>query len=293
MEIFKYLDKPESLPKLELSKIQKVITKAYNSLSKEDNIIELPTEGYGTFIGDTHGDFESTITAVRKYLTKSSVMVFLGDYVDRGSKSLENLLYLYILKLKYPKKIVLLRGNHESPRMNSYFGFRDEIHLKFHSNAFELLTAFQKTYSVLPIAAISNSGILALHGGIPDNMSLITELQKIERHNLDMDEDIFSPLFQILWNDPEEGISGFQPNYDRGGPPIKIFGEDVFTQFMEKNKLKLLIRAHDYRNAGRKLFNKKLLTLFTCKFYRIPRYIARINLSKDIHNADDVEVIQF
>ena len=52
--------------------------------------------------------------------------IFLGNYVDRGSHSLKVLLYLYCLKIIYPKDIFLLRGSHESLNMNIIFNFYDE-----------------------------------------------------------------------------------------------------------------------------------------------------------------------
>ena len=52
--------------------------------------------------------------------------VFLGDYVDRGNHSLETICLLMALKVKFPDKIFLLRGNHEDKWINSNFGFLDE-----------------------------------------------------------------------------------------------------------------------------------------------------------------------
>jgi protein phosphatase len=52
--------------------------------------------------------------------------LFLGDYVDRGNHSLETMCLLMALKVKFPDKIHLLRGNHEDKWINQAFGFAEE-----------------------------------------------------------------------------------------------------------------------------------------------------------------------
>jgi serine/threonine-protein phosphatase 2B catalytic subunit len=58
-------------------------------------------------------------------------MLFLGDYVDRGIFSIEVLIFLFSLKLNFPKDVVLLRGNHETKAMTEHFTFREEVLEKY------------------------------------------------------------------------------------------------------------------------------------------------------------------
>ena len=61
-----------------------------------------------------------------------SKYVFLGDFVDRGSFSVEVICLLYAMKVHYPNRVFLLRGNHECRQLTSLFNFKDECKYIFY-----------------------------------------------------------------------------------------------------------------------------------------------------------------
>jgi serine/threonine-protein phosphatase 2A catalytic subunit len=95
------------------NQVKVLCEKAKEILSKESNVqaVNCPV----TVCGDVHGQFHD-LMELFKIGGKSpdTNFLFMGDYVDRGYYSVETVSLLVSLKVRYPGRITILRGNHES-----------------------------------------------------------------------------------------------------------------------------------------------------------------------------------
>jgi protein phosphatase len=79
-------------------------------LARDQRLIRLQAKGKAVFVGDTHGDLDATETVFREYFKPGYTLIFLGDYVDRGPDSRENIAYLLGKKAEAPDQVFLLMG---------------------------------------------------------------------------------------------------------------------------------------------------------------------------------------
>src|SRR5207249_4222352 len=112
------------------------------------------------FVGDTHGAVDVTEAVIDKFWDDADLIVFLGDYVDRSDTSLENLGTVAASLLEDPHRTIMLRGNHESPLTNPYYGFTDEVTKKLGEGSYE---KFKEFFQKMPYAVVVND-YLCLHG---------------------------------------------------------------------------------------------------------------------------------
>src|SRR5438093_6006890 len=108
----------------------------------EGQLIDSKREKKVVFVRDTHTAVDLTQTIFDKYYADSDLIVFLGDYVDRGETGVENLGLIASKLLEDPTKIIMLRGNHESPLTNSYYGFFAEVTEKLEETAYDQFKEF-------------------------------------------------------------------------------------------------------------------------------------------------------
>ncbi|KAL1499757.1 hypothetical protein AB1Y20_012444 [Prymnesium parvum] len=227
--------------------------------------VHIPHGGYINVCGDTHGQFEDLMHLFEQhgFPSEANPYMFNGDYVDRGSQSIEVFLVLLCFKLLYPQHVHLSRGNHESRYLNQLYGFDIEITQKFSSAMIPLIAV---TFMTLPLAHVIRGsveqGVLVLHGGLfsRDDVSL-EDIKQIERRCEPPEQGI---MCELLWSDP-------QPMPGRSLNPRGValcFGPDVTSRFLERNGLQLLVRSHQVKAEGYEIeANGKLVTVFSAPNY--------------------------
>jgi diadenosine tetraphosphatase ApaH/serine/threonine PP2A family protein phosphatase len=225
----------------------------------EKNVVETDYSRF-VFVGDLHGEFDRA-TCVQRLLHKYQDyhFVFLGDYGDRGPQQLETFHLVAALAIRYPDRVLMLRGNHEASSVAARYGFYHEIVRAYSHDAFKHYT---RAFSVLPMALHTGTRLFACHGGVPEGVESIADLNAANRQSEDLDSEV---LFQMAWNDPREGDFEFRPN-SRGGNS-RIFGERAFDKFCENLGIDLMIRAHEVVPEGaRTFFGGRLFSLFSASY---------------------------
>ncbi|PRP81839.1 serine/threonine-protein phosphatase 4 catalytic subunit [Planoprotostelium fungivorum] len=240
------------------AEVKALCTKAREILIEESNVqrVDSPV----TICGDIHGQFYDL-----KELFKvggecpDTNYLFLGDFVDRGFYSVETFLLLLALKVRYPDRITLIRGNHESRQITQVYGFYDECLRKYGSvNVWRYCT---EIFDYLSLSALIDEKIFCVHGGLSPNINTLDQIRAIDRKQ-EVPHD--GAMCDLLWSDPDE-IDGWGLSPRGAG---YLFGGDVVNMFNTQNKLELICRAHQLVMEGYKLmFNETLATVWSAPNY--------------------------
>ena len=264
------------------TEVKMLCDKAREVLMNESNV--QPVQAPVTVCGDIHGQWHDLMELYRiGGSAPDTNYLFMGDYVDRGYYSVETVSLLVCLKVRYPDRVFILRGNHESRQITQVYGFYDECVRKYGSaNVWKLFTDL---FDYLPLTALVENRIFSLHGGLSPSIDTLDHVRQLDRVQEVPHE---GPMCDLLWSDPDERSGwGISP---RGAG--FTFGQDVSEQFCFKNNLNLVARAHQLVMDGYNWSHEQhVVTIFSA-----PNYCYRCGNQASIMEVDenlDKQFLQF
>jgi serine/threonine-protein phosphatase 5 len=224
--------------------VRRICDMAVKVLANCDNVVHVRGEGV-MVVGDTHGHLDDVARLVGENWEKGRIFVFNGDFVDRGSKQALNFLFLLLLKINFPDRVFLNRGNHEDPDMNRSYGLSGELKKTYGDRGEYVLACFTDVYAVLPMATVINEEVFVVHGGLHNEpISIERDVQPAKRNVAWQNNEIFT---NFLWSSLGPHT---RPNTERGAG--FYFGPEVTEAFLQDNNLKLVVRGHRYIPEGYK-----------------------------------------
>eukprot|EP00054_Salpingoeca_dolichothecata_P019715 m.122903 g.122903 ORF g.122903 m.122903 type:complete len:313 (-) comp23364_c0_seq1:21-959(-) len=238
--------------------VEQLCRKAREIFLEESNVqvVDSPV----TVCGDIHGQFYDLQELFKQggEIPKTNYL-FLGDFVDRGLFSVETFLLLLALKVRYPDRITLIRGNHESRQITQVYGFYDECVRKYGSaHVWHLCT---DVFDYLSLSAMIDNQIFCVHGGLSPKLTSLDQIRLIDR-KVEVPHE--GPMCDLLWSDPEDR-TGWEVSPRGAG---YLFGHDVAEEFNHANGIRVICRAHQLVMEGFKWhFDESVLTVWSAPNY--------------------------
>lgn len=210
--------------------------------------------------GDTHGDWRSTEEVVARFerAGPSAVLLGLGDYVDRPPRDLPggsavNALYLLQLAARFPERVYLLQGNHETTRKirAAPTSIRRELDQLWGASP----ARGDRLFSLLergPVAATSRSGAYFAHAGFPRGDLPVPWSRSLDS----LDEE---RLLELVWSECDAS------HIRRGA--IEPWDRPALERFLAASDARALWRGHDPDVAGRPLYDGRAMTLHTTRVF--------------------------
>jgi len=186
----------------------------------------------------------------------------------------ETFLLLLALKVRYPDRITLIRGNHESRQITQVYGFYDECQRKYGSASVWRYCC--EVFDYLALAAIVDGRVFCVHGGLSPTIQSIDQIRLIDRKQ-EVPHD--GAMCDLLWSDPDD-IEGWGLSPRGAG---YLFGGSVTKEFTRHNKLDLIARAHQLVMEGyKKMFDNTIVTVWSA-----PNYCYRCGNVASVLQLDD------
>ena len=273
--------------KLPFSKdeIESLTNEVIPILSKENSLIRIRSPC--KIFGNLYGVYNDLMRFFESYGNPSDSLqngdinvmqyIFLGDFCDRGFYSLEVVLLLFALKVKYPDFIYLIRGHHEDKNINEQYGLGQECKERLNDDINKKNSIFNlinKVFDYLPFGILVDGSTLLIHGGIGSSINSLDDINNITRpiqviHEVKNIDQLH--IIDLLYSeyDDNEGYYNINSERDKFNKGFIVkYGKKRLDDFLNNNKINLLITSHQFIKDGFCTFNNdRLLTLFSATNY--------------------------
>ena len=265
--------------------IESLVEEVIPILSKENSLIKIRSPC--KIFGNIYGVYNDLMRFFESYGNPSdniqngdiNVMqyIFLGDFCDRGLYSLETVLLLFALKIKYPNFIYLIRGHHEDKNINEFYGLGKECKERLNDDINKensIFNLINKVFDYLPFGVIVDGTTLLIHGGIGCSIEKLDDIYNISRpisvvHDVKNIEELH--VIDLLYSEYDDNENNYNVNNERDKMKkgfIVKYGKKRLDSFLNNNNINLLITAHQFVKDGFCTFNNdKLLVLFSATNY--------------------------
>ncbi|KAJ1610945.1 calcineurin-like phosphatase [Cryptosporidium canis] len=268
------------------SEIMNLCDRVVQIIRNENSLIEVDGSGSARIFGGIHGQLIDLLHFFEHFSWPhfhrgdilSMKYIFLGDYVDQGKFSLEVISILFSLKIMFPDKVFLLRGNHEDAYVNSIYGFRLECKQKFGVNGDIIWERINDAFEFLSISALFDNNVLCIHSGIGRDVKKVNHLSNIPKpihvrsEELLKSSDFYSTriseidrqILECLWSNVSEMVD-IEKSVNRQidetdaeqSREVCAIEKDTYSydsyyikDFMDRNSIKLIIETSDYCRDG-------------------------------------------
>lgn len=180
-----------------------IIQKATEIFEKEESLVRIEIDDLEeiTVCGDVHGQFYDllNIFKINGNPSEENPYLFNGDFIDRGSFSVEVILTLLMWKICLPQHFYMTRGNHEAQSLNKMYGFFGEVTTKYDKKSYDL---FSQLFCQLPLCCVINKKVMVTHGGLfsKDGITL-KEISAVDRRREPPESGI---MCELMWSDPTD-----------------------------------------------------------------------------------------
>ncbi|KAF8373123.1 hypothetical protein PRIPAC_79552, partial [Pristionchus pacificus] len=169
----------------------------------------------------------------------------------------ECFLLVLALRIRYPDRVFMLRGNHEDCNSGMIYGFYDECRAKF-------------VFNWMPVSAIMSDKILCMYGGLSPYLNTLQQIENLPRPSI---IPPYGLMCDILWSDRDNKYPGWPLS------PRKIsycFDDTITKKFCADMGIDLIVRAHQFTKdfkGGYKFFaDGRLLSIFSATNYNNEGY---------------------